>query len=203
MKSSSAQRELFANPLLPNGFVYQPDFLTVAEEELLLAGMQRLPLQEARYRVFTAKRRIVSFGAGYDFTSNRPTPAPPLPAFLAPIRKRAAEWAGVSERELSQCPVAEYSAGTQLGWHRDVPTFGIVIGISLASACRMRLRPYPHVKGARAPSRTLVLEPRSIYVLRGDVRWRWQHAIAPTKALRYSITLRTMARAATDVIHTP
>jgi len=38
----------------------------------------------------------------------------------------------------------------------------------------------------------LVLEPRSAYILRGAARWRWQHAISPTKALRYSITFRTM-----------
>ena len=82
MKSSSAQHELFASSLLPNGFVYQTGFLTPEEEELLLAGIQTLPLKEALYRAFTAKRRIASFGAGYDFTSNRPTPAPPLPAFL-------------------------------------------------------------------------------------------------------------------------
>jgi hypothetical protein len=25
-----------------------------------------------------------------------------------------------------------------------------------------------------------------------DIRWKWQHSIPATKALRYSITLRTM-----------
>ncbi|MET3496559.1 hypothetical protein [Variovorax boronicumulans] len=30
--------------------------------------------------------------------------------------------------------------------------------------------------------------------LRGPARWAWQHAIAPTEALRYSITLRTRSR---------
>jgi hypothetical protein len=30
-------------------------------------------------------------------------------------------------------------------------------------------------------------------VFRDEARWRWQHAISPTKALRYSITFRTMA----------
>ena len=43
----------------------------------------------------------------------------------------------------------------------------------------------------------LALEPRSAYVLRDDARWRWQHAISATKALRYSITLRTI-RAGSD-----
>jgi alkylated DNA repair dioxygenase AlkB len=182
---------------LPNGFVYQPDFLAPADEAFLLAEFRTLPLREALYRTFTAKRRIVSFGAGYDFTSNEPTPAPPLPPFLEPVRERASAWAGIAARELSQCTVAEYSPGTQLGWHRDVPTFGIVIGISLASACRMRFRPYPHVKHGKERSLTVQLEPRSIYVLRDDARWRRQHAISPTKALRYSITFRTM-RAPTD-----
>jgi alkylated DNA repair dioxygenase AlkB len=37
----------------------------------------------------------------------------------------------------------------------------------------------------------LTLEPRSIYLLRGAARWAWQHSVAPTKELRYSITLRT------------
>jgi hypothetical protein len=28
--------------------------------------------------------------------------------------------------------------------------------------------------------------------MEGDVRWRWQHHIPPTKELRYSITFRTL-----------
>lgn len=37
-----------------------------------------------------------------------------------------------------------------------------------------------------------LLEPRSAYVLSGEARSSWQHAIPPTKALRYSITFRTV-----------
>jgi alkylated DNA repair dioxygenase AlkB len=36
------------------------------------------------------------------------------------------------------------------------------------------------------------LELRSLYVLRGPARVQWQHSIPSTKALRYSITLRTV-----------
>jgi hypothetical protein len=56
----------------------------------------------------------------------------------------------------------------------------------------MRLRRYPHRAHSGDRSLVLVLEPRSAYVFRDDARWRWQHAISPTKALRYSITFRTM-----------
>ncbi|HZR82672.1 MAG TPA: alpha-ketoglutarate-dependent dioxygenase AlkB [Candidatus Binatia bacterium] len=177
---------------LPEGLVYRPDFLTEVEERDLLARIRDLPLAEARYKEFTARRRIASFGAGYDFGTNAPLPAPPLPPFLHPLRSRVAEWSGIPLEDLRQCTVAEYAPGTPLGWHRDVPLFGVVVGVSLGSPCRMRLRPYPHRKHAGLRSLVLVLEPRSAYVIREEARWRWQHAISPTKALRHSITFRTM-----------
>jgi alkylated DNA repair dioxygenase AlkB len=37
----------------------------------------------------------------------------------------------------------------------------------------------------------LALAPRSIYLLHGAARWEWQHSVAPTRSLRYSITFRT------------
>ncbi|MEO8307640.1 MAG: hypothetical protein ABI616_06325 [Pseudomonadota bacterium] len=67
--------------------------------------------------------------------------------------------------------------------------YDTIVGVSLAGAGRMRLRPYPP---AGRTSRALQLEPRSAYILRGAVRWNWQHAISPTKSLRYSVTFRTL-----------
>src|SRR5690606_41709594 len=93
-----------------------------------------------------------------------------------------------------QALVAEYSPGTPLGWHRDVPDFEDVVGISLGSAAEMRLRPYPHEKGKRGGVLKASIAPRSIYLLRGPSRWAWQHSVAPAQALRYSITLRTARR---------
>jgi alkylated DNA repair dioxygenase AlkB len=69
----------------------------------------------------------------------------------------------------------------------------VVAGVSLGSTATMRFRRFPPRKGA--PVYTLDLAPRSAYVLRGDARWKWQHGIAPTPALRYSITFRTRAAA--------
>jgi alkylated DNA repair dioxygenase AlkB len=56
----------------------------------------------------------------------------------------------------------------------------------------MRFRPFPP-KNDRASVLALELAPRSAYILRGDARWRWQHSIPPARALRYSITFRTLA----------
>jgi alkylated DNA repair dioxygenase AlkB len=40
-----------------------------------------------------------------------------------------------------------------------------------------------------------VVEPQSLYLLRGPSRDEWQHSIPPVETLRYSITMRTFRRA--------
>jgi alkylated DNA repair dioxygenase AlkB len=185
------QPDLFA-ATAPDGFVYAADFLSHTEEAALLLAFRKLPFEEARYKEWTARRRVVSYGGRYDFGANELEPAPSIPGFLDDLRGRIAEWSGMSAERFTHAAVAEYRPGTPLGWHRDVPQFEIVVGVSLAGKARMRFRHYPHVKGSRAPTLDVELAPRSIYVLRGAARWDWQHAIAPTAELRHSITFRTL-----------
>jgi alkylated DNA repair dioxygenase AlkB len=189
------QVELFSASRLPAGFVYEPEFVTTDDETALITVIQDLPLREAQYKQYTAKRRIVTYGGRYDFSSNELMPAGPIPEFLHPLRERIAQWTGIAVTDWNHALVAEYAPGTQLGWHRDVPEFEAIVGISLAGACRMRLRPYPPRKGRDPDALAFTIEARSVYSLRDDSRWRWQHAISPTKDLRYSITFRTMSAA--------
>lgn len=189
------QAQLFdAPPPLPEGMRYEEGFLTAEEEASLIAHIARLPLHAARYKAYTARRRVVSYGGSYDFERNRLKPGAPMAAFLHPLRDRVAAWSGHAPDDFQHALVAEYSPGTPLGWHRDVPDFEDVVGISLASACRMRLRPYPPPANPREGVMALELAPRSIYLLRGPARWAWQHQIPPTPALRYSITFRSLRR---------
>ena len=174
---------------LPPGFSYEAGFLTPRQEADVIAAIDALELREAKYKEYTAKRRVASFGAGYDFDANELTPAPVMAPFLLPLRDAAARWAGEPPEEFNYALVAEYRPGTQLGWHRDVPQFEHILGISLGTACTMKLRRYP--PKPRDRQYTLELEPRSVYALRGEARWGWQHAIAPTPGLRWSITFRT------------
>ena len=174
--------------------MYQPDFISATEEAALLAEIRALPLHEAQYKTFTAKRRIMSYGAKYDFSANELLPGPPLAPFLLPLREKVAAWLGMSPDEFAHGLVTEYQPGTQLGWHRDVPQFGVIVGVSLAGAIRMRFRPYPPRPNKREGTFALHLEPRSVYVLRNEARWGWQHSIPTTKNLRYSVTLRTFEK---------
>jgi alkylated DNA repair dioxygenase AlkB len=179
---------------LPEGYAYAPEFISLAEEEVLLEQIKAQPLHEAEYKQYTAKRRILSFGSEYDFSANELLPGPALPEFLLPLRAKVARWVGVAADDFAHALLTHYPAGTALGWHRDVPNFELVTGVSLLGACRMRFRPYPATKSAK--SLAIELEPRSVYVLRGNVRWRWQHSIPATPGERYSVTFRTLRQSA-------
>jgi alkylated DNA repair dioxygenase AlkB len=195
-----AQGSLFPASDLPEGLLYRPDFLTTQEETELLRIFSTLEFQAFDFHGYTAKRRVLEFGLEYDFTSRKATPTQSFPEFLAAIRERAAAFAELPPASLVEGMVSEYPPGAPIGWHRDAPQFGTIIGISLASVSRMRFKPYQAqgasfatgvgVSGQRIIS--LELERRSIYLMRGTARWRFQHSIPPVKELRYSITFRTL-----------
>src|SRR6267142_531057 len=125
---------------MPQGLLYQQDFISRGEEAALLEEIGRLPLEEAKYKAFTAKRRTASFGSDYDFATNQLGPAPDIPAFLQALREKAAALTGVTADKFKHALVTEYRPGTELGWHRDVGQFELVVGVSLAGICRMKFR---------------------------------------------------------------
>jgi alkylated DNA repair dioxygenase AlkB len=137
---------------------------------------------------YIAKRRIVEYGWEYDFGTRKANTAPEIPEFLVPIRARAAAFAEVRPDSLVEAVITEYPPGAPIGWHRDVPQFELIAGISLGATCRMRFKPYK----AQGSLISVVLEPRSIYRISGVARWRYQHSIPAVEALRYSITFRTL-----------
>ena len=188
------QGSLFAAelpPQVPAGLRYEADFISEAEERELLEIIGTLPFKNSQYRQYTARRRTVNYGAGYDFQHLTATPAPPIPDFLAAIRNRAAAWIDSSPDSFVQALISEYQPGTPLGWHRDVPDYETVVGISLLSACRICFRRYPWNPEQKEDIFAIEPQPRSAYVLSGDARWKWQHSVPAVKTLRYSITLRT------------
>ena len=168
-------------PSSARGFEYAAAFISADEERTLLAQIAALSFRDAHYKEYTARRRVVVYDGG-------------PPDFLEPLRDKVGLWLGVPAAEFAHALVSEYRPGTGVGWHRDMPEFALVAGISLAAPARMRFRPYPPARTGRREILALELEPRSAYVLRDDVRWKWQHSIAPTAALRYSITFRTLLR---------
>jgi alkylated DNA repair dioxygenase AlkB len=179
-------------PYAARGLAYFLEFIDATEERELLDAIAALALKEAPYKEYTSRRRIASFGSVYDFSASELKPGPPIPAFLSPLREKAAHLLGVGADAIPHALVTEYRPGTPLGWHRDTPEFAAIVGVSLLGTARMRFRSHPTRKGAKILN--LDLAPRSAYILQDEARWGWQHAIAPTDELRYSITFRTLRR---------
>lgn len=178
-----------APPRAPPGFAYLPDLVSADEAETLVRRFEQLPFEPFDFRGFKGNRQTVAFGSRYDFTQGRVKTAEPVPEWLRPLKARAAAFACIDDNALVQALITEYPPGAGIGWHRDRPEYGKVIGVSFASACILRLR-RPHGDGWRRES--VLLQPRSAYLLDGDVRESWQHSIMPGDRLRYSVTFRTL-----------
>jgi alkylated DNA repair dioxygenase AlkB len=175
----------------PRGLVYRPDLLTAGAETALLDVLERLRFDPIVIRGRAARRTARHYGLDYDYESRTPKPGEPVPDWLLPVRARAAELAEVEPEELVEILVQRYPPGAAIGWHRDAPAFGTVTGISLGSAARLR---FQRGKGERRRVWELLAEPRSGYLLAGEARTSWEHAIPAATGLRYSITFRTLRR---------
>jgi len=190
----SHQPDLFdAATALPDGMRYAPGLITPDAEQALVRDLAGLPFREFEFHGFLGKRRTVSFGWHYDFNGGGLARSAGIPDFLLPLRARAARFAGLAPTALEHALLIEYAPGAGIGWHRDRPQFGDVIGVSLLSPCSFRLR---RKVGGKWERRTITAEPRSAYLLRGPSRSEWEHSIPPLETLRYSVTFRSLARGA-------
>ena len=184
------QADLFGSkPLRPEGLAYQRDLISPETERALISRLEALPFKPFEFQGFLGKRRTVSFGWSYRFDGSGLARAAPIPDWLLPLRAKAASFAAIAPEALEHALLIEYGEGAGLGWHRDRPVFGDVIGISLLSPAPLRFRRRQGTKWERF---TLTPEPRSAYLLRGEARSDWEHSIPPVEMLRYSATFRTM-----------
>jgi alkylated DNA repair dioxygenase AlkB len=182
----------------PEGFLYRDDFVSAAEEQMLLRHLETLAFSNFELRGVIAKRRVAFFGAAY---RQGDAASAELPDFLMPLRARVAEWAQVDVDTFAMALVNEYRPGAPIGWHRDAPQYDIVAGVSLMSVCRMKFRPYVFVppgstKAKGTPPRRATYEQellrRSAYLMTGAARAKYEHSIPPVESQRYSITFRTL-----------
>ena len=189
-KQFSVESDLFGERDRPAGFVYRDNVISRAEETELLESFSVLPFKPFEFRGFLGNRRVVSFGWRYDFSGRALRESDPPPDFLLALRAKAADFSGVPEAELQQMSVSEYSPGAGIGWHRDKANFKDVVAFSFASPCKLRFR---REAGTAWERKSIQVQPRSAYLLRGEVRDLWSHSIPPVDRLRYSVTFRNFA----------
>ncbi len=192
----SAQADLFQSDLAAPvpGLSLVHDVIGIDEQACLIAQIDAAPLVPFQFGQWQGKRLTVHYGSAYDFARHRLDAAPPLPSWLIELRDRIAPLVGLDAEAFEAALLIRYDPGAGIGWHRDRPQYGDVLGLSLGAPAILRLR-------RRTPGgfdrHSVPLPPRSLYHLSGEVRWEWEHSIAPMDQARHSITLRTL-RSRTD-----
>jgi len=190
----SGQFDLFRDaqagdrPIVP-GFALVREVISAREEAELDARIDSAPLAPFRFGQWTGKRLTCSYGSGYDFQRGALLDAPPLPGWLLDLRGRVAPLVGVEPGAAGQALLIRYDPGAGIGWHRDRPQYGEVLGLSLGAPVTLRLRRRTTDGFDR---HSVPLPPRSLYLLSGEARRAWEHSIAPIEETRRSITFRTL-----------
>ncbi len=209
----ASQLNLFENPKdelsaatpahssLVTGLHYEPEFLTTDEEHALVEHIDRSSW------LTDLKRRVQHYGWRYDYKARRIDARMhlgPLPNWLSDLGNKLVmrNW---FDRAPDQAIVNEYLPGQGIAPHTDcIPCFGpTLVSVSLLSPVLMDF-----YNPRTGNSQSLLLAPRSAFVLRGEARSIWRHGIAPRhrdksgdgflqRSRRLSITFRTVVLSGT------
>lgn len=121
-------------------------------------------------------RRVQHYGWTYDYnTRNALSKAPPIPAWLAPLRQRLLD-AFNNVADLDQLIINEYQPGQGIAPHTDhVGRFADnILSVSLGSPINMTFERDDRVVDIWLPVGSVIL-------LSGEARYKWKHSIAKRK----------------------
>lgn len=195
------------------GMAYLPAFLSQGHHDALLAAVDQQPW------LTDLKRRTQHYGYKYDYTAksvNKDMMVDPLPPWAEELAQMLYD-DRIMDSVADQMIVNEYMPGQGIANHVDcVPCFNnVVVSVSLGSPCVMNFtkidqwggskndRTLFHTKIKTKEVVPMVLEPRSVLMIRDDARYRWLHGIPARKKdtiggvsferqRRVSLTFRTV-----------
>ena len=163
------------------GFRYERNFLDEEQERHLVQWIDKQAWSNE------LKRRVQHYGWRYDYKGRKVDPSMRIGELPEPLAKIAQRL--VDEELVGHLPdqviINEYSAEQGIRRHADAPRSfhdGIAT-VSLVESWEM-LFYAGSAKDALKVSR--LLERRSVAVMSGDARWKWQHAIAGRKTDIYA-----------------
>lgn len=157
------------------GLINLPEFISVAQEQELLAFLDRDG--GAHWETTVKARQVQHFGYTFDYETRRCDPSeqlPPMPPILQRLIDRVAA-AGVMDTP-DQITVNEYKPGQGIAAHIDTHSAFTteIASLSLENEIVME---YRHPDGVTSES--AILAPRSLLVMTGASRYEWTHAIQP------------------------
>jgi alkylated DNA repair dioxygenase AlkB len=180
-----AQLDIFSSPSISKsqwqdieGLFYVQNYISKDDEKKLLEIIDTQPW------ILDLKRRVQHYGYRYNYKSRRidlSMKVGNLPEWLNNLAQRLyAE--GYFKEIPDQVIINEYKPGQGISPHIDCePCFeDTIISLSLASGATMD---FTHTTtNQKVP---VYLMPRSIVILQGESRYKWQHCIPPRKSDKY------------------
>jgi alkylated DNA repair dioxygenase AlkB len=166
---------------LAAGLTLVRDFVSQAEEQALLLEFSQSPHRQH----FATDQRNSIWRYGDDRAYKNYVISPTIPANLQALGARLVAQ-GLLDVEPNHVTVNEYLQGQTISAHIDAPKAGPVITVlSLGVPATMVFaRPNTNTR------RSVVLPPRSLVQMRGDLRLVWTHEILPVPGTRYSLVFR-------------
>jgi hypothetical protein len=80
--------------LMPEGFRYEEDIISEADEAALAKSLATLELKPFEFHGHLGNRRVTSFGLQYDYARRAVKVTDGFPAFVADLRNKVAKFAG-------------------------------------------------------------------------------------------------------------
>ena len=165
-----------ADALAIPGLTLLEEHVSAAEEEALVSLAR-----ERGVETRLARRRVKHFGYAFDYGTREATePCEAIPALAMEVLRRLP--VDVLGREgamrCDQVTVNEYPRGTGIAPHVDTHSaFGETIASLTLSGCAVM-----EFRTRGEENRALFLPRRSLLVMTGDARYRWQHYIPHRKS---------------------
>jgi alkylated DNA repair dioxygenase AlkB len=148
------------------GIDYVPEYLDQETHDRLLSAVDEHPWDT------WVDHRVQVYGYHYNHKARAAYPIGELPAWVTTVALRL-HTDGFVPSVPNQLVINDYRPGAGIFDHMDQAVFGdVVVSISLGSTCVMR---FTHSEPEALQE--LLLEPRSLLSLSGEVRWRWKHGI--------------------------
>jgi len=171
----------------PAGFRYAPEFISRAEERRLIEHLQRLEFKPFEFQGFLRKPPRGLVRLALRFQRGRPDQDRGHAGFPPAAARARGRLRRLGANRVATSPALGIS--TRRAHRLAQGPLGVrpVVGISLLSACTFRFR---RKAGAGWERNSLVLAPRSAYLLHGAARAECEHSIPAVSELRYSITFR-------------
>jgi alkylated DNA repair dioxygenase AlkB len=185
------------------GLIYMPEHISEEEQTLFWQAVN------AENWLGDLKRRVQHYGYKYDYKArfiDYSMKIGELPEWVMPFANKLHQ-EGYMPQIPDQLIVNEYNPGQGIASHVDCePCFGDTItSLSLGSTCIMDF-----INKQTKEKIEILLEPRSLVVLKDDARYQWTHGIAGKKAdyfkgqkhernTRISLTFRNVIIKACDI----